>query len=232
MGTQRPRLRQARTPAPQGPAPPSAGPRRRTALISDFGVAATFLLLIVAGEIVLTVLSAHQRAAVIAWASTNVANLHHHPIPALVFSAFLPTSSLLAWAPIIALAMFGANRAVGNLRLALICAAGHVIGTAVSEGIVAYRIGHHELPQAWAHITDVGASYVVVSAIVVAVIAGSWPARIAALADFAILVLIGHIFADLTRLHVAPVGHLTAMTVATILAVVLRRHESEGGHPR
>src|SRR5215470_2721993 len=157
--------------------------RRRA---SDYAAAALFLVLFGIGGLVTTLLSLHQSAALRLWASTNVANLQHHPIPALVLSAFLPSESRPAWAPFawlapIALTMFGANRAVGTVRLALICAAGHLIGTGVSEAIVAYRVDHGSLPPAWSHIPDVGPSYVVVSAIVVAVLFGTWPARVTAL---------------------------------------------------
>ena len=55
-------------------------------------------------------------------------NLQHHPVPALVLSAFLPGGWPFAWLAPIALTMFGANRAVGNARLALVCAAGHLVG--------------------------------------------------------------------------------------------------------
>ena len=194
-------------------------PRLLTAreAVRSYGVATAFLLLVTAGLIVSDALSPGRLAALQLWASTNVTNLHHHPVPALVLSAFLPSEDTLAWIPLVALAMFGANRAIGNLRLALVCAAGHVVGTLVSEGIVDYRVDTGRLPPSWAHIIDIGPSYVLVAAIVVAVLLGSIPAKVAALADFAVLVFLGHIFADLTRLHVAPVGHLTAMVTAALL---------------
>jgi hypothetical protein len=63
---------------------------------------------------------------------------------------------------------------------------------------------------------------VVVSAIVIAVICGSWLARSLALLDFAVLVFGGHIFSGLSHLDVSAVGHLTAMlTAAVIIALNL-----------
>jgi len=103
----------------------------------------------------------------------------------------------------------------------LVCAAGQVIGTLVSEGILGYRVAHGLLPAADRDIIDVGPSYVVVSAIVVAILYGSWLARGAAVLDFAILFFFGHIFSGLSRLDVAAVGHLTAITVAAILGSLL-----------
>jgi hypothetical protein len=195
-------------------------------LAARYSVAASFLVLVSAGEATTAMLGPRKAAALWLWASTNVANLHHHPVPAMVLSAFLLSGSLVAWLALIAFTMFGANRAAGNLRLALICGAGHVLGTAVSEGIVAYRVDHGRLLAPSVHMIDIGPSFVVVSAVVIAVAFGSWPARAAALAAFAALVFVGHIFAGLTSLEVAAVGHVTAMTVAAILTVALR-----GGFP-
>jgi membrane associated rhomboid family serine protease len=62
---------------------------------------------------------------------------------------------------------------------------------------------------------------VVVSAIVVAVMFGTWLTRVTALAVFAVLVFVSHIFAGLTSLHVAAVGHLTAIVTAAALCLVL-----------
>ena len=80
---------------------------------------------------------------------------------------------------------------------------------------------HGTLPPAWSHIPDVGPSYVVVSAIVVAVMFGTWLTRVTALAVFAVLVFVSRIFAGLTSLHVAAVGHLTAMITAVALGLLL-----------
>jgi hypothetical protein len=202
----------------------------RREVFTRYAVAWIFLAAVAIGEIVLTTLSPSHAAHVLRLASTNVTNLMHHPIAVIVVSAFLPQAALLAWLALIPLAMFGANRALGNWRIALVCAAGHIIGTGVSEGVQAYRIAHGLLPHSAGNIIDVGPSYVVVCAIVVAVMFGSWPARVAALADFVILVLAGGIFDGLTQLQVAAVGHATAMTVAAVGGSVLvrrRRHADQ-----
>ena len=199
--------------------------RPRTA---DYAAAAVFSVLFAVGGIVIAVLSPHEADVLRLWASTNVTNLRHHPIPALVVSAFLPSGWPFAWLVPIALTMFAANRAVGTARLALICTAGHLIGTGVSEGIVAYRVDHGSLPPTWSHIFDVGPSYVVVSAIVLVVMFGTGLARVTALAVFAVLVFVSHIFAGLTSLQVAAVGHLTAMVTAAALGLVLGRSSGSG----
>jgi hypothetical protein len=190
-----------------------------------YAFAGAYLACYLAAELVWVLLTRHAQATLTAWASTNVANLEHEPIAPLVLSAFVGGSYLLVWPVLIALAVFGANRAFGNARTALVCVAGQVIGSLVSEGIVAYRVNAGHLPVTDKHLTDVGPSYVVVSAIVIAVVCGTRLARVAAALDFAVLVVGGHIFGGLSHLDVSAVGHLTALVTAAVavtLAVAQR----------
>jgi hypothetical protein len=192
-----------------------------------YGFACAYLACYLVTELVYAALNPHAQAALTAWASTNVANLEHEPAGPLVLSAFVAPGYFLVWPALIALAVFPANRALGNAGTALICVAGHVIGTAVSEGIVAYRVDAGRLPVADRYLIDVGPSYVVVSAIVIAVICGTWLGRAAAVLDFAVLVFGGHIFAGLSQLDVSAVGHLTAMITAAagVALIRLRRRQ-------
>jgi hypothetical protein len=190
-------------------------------IFTSSAVAWLYLAGFSAAAVVYAVLSPHDRVAVLGWASTSVHNLRHDPVGCLVASAFVTQSFAVAWPALIALAMFGASRVLGNWRTVLVCAAGHVIGTLVSEGIVGYRVSHGLLPAADRYLIDVGPSYVVVSAIVVALLYGSWLARAAAALDLTLLVVGGNIFGGLSDLNVAAVGHVTAMTVAVIAGSVL-----------
>lgn len=197
-------------------------------------VAWLYLVVFTAAQVADAVLSAHDQAAVLGWASTNVHNLGHDPVGSLVASAFVTQGDPAAWPFLIALAMFGACRALGNWRTVLVCGAGHVIGTLVSEGIVSYRVSRGLLPASARLIVDVGPSYVVVSAIVVAVLYGSWLARAAAAIDLALLVFAGHIFGGLSNLDVAAVGHTTAMIVAAVIGSLLAwqaRRRARGPRP-
>jgi Rhomboid-like protein len=187
-----------------------------------YAFASAYLACYLVSEVVYVLLSPSAQAALTGWASTSVANLEHEPVGPLVLSAFIGPGHLLVWPVLIALALFGANRALGNVKTALICVAGHVIGTVVSEGIVAYRVDAGQLPVADRYLVDVGPSYVVVSAIVIAVVCGTWPARVAATLDFAVLVFGGHIFAGLSHLDVSAVGHLTAMATAAAGVTLIR----------
>jgi hypothetical protein len=184
-----------------------------------------YLVGVCAAEITYSLLPGHDRAALLAWASTSASNLEHHPAGCLVASAFFPTSFLPAWPAAIALAMFAATSALGSWRTALTCAVGHVVGTVVSEGIVAYRVAHGSLPPADRFLIDVGPSYVVVTAVAIALVYGRWLARAAAAADLLLLIFVGQIFAGLSRLDVAPVGHLTALATGAVAATLLAWHQ-------
>jgi hypothetical protein len=199
-------------------------------ILSRYGFAWAYLACFVATELAYAALSPDDQARLIAWGSTNVANLEHEPVGPLVVSSFVSPGYLLTWPVLIALAVFGANRALGNVRTALVCLAGHVVGSLVSEGIVAYRVDAGQLPAADRYLTDVGPSYVVVSAIVIAVLCGTWLARALAVVDFALLVFGGDIFGGLSQLNVAAVGHLTAMLTATVATVLImaRRNRNRG----
>jgi hypothetical protein len=198
-----------------------------------YGFALAYLICFAATDVVYVLLSPHAQAVVTAWASTSVANLEHEPVLPLALSAFVAPGHFGAWPLLIALAVFGANRALGSARTALVCVAGHVAGTLVSEGIAAYRVDAGLLPVTDRYLVDVGPSYVVVAAIVVAVLAGTWPTRVLALADFAVLVTAGDIFGGLSQLDVAAVGHvtsiITALTITTALLAAARRTATSAG---
>src|SRR5580704_7064426 len=191
------------------------------AVLARYAVAWGYLAAFGLAELVSALLPDRDQAALLAWASTNVHNLARHPVGCMIASAFFPTGAQLLWPAIIALALFGANHVLGNWRTAVTCAAGHVIGTLVSEGILAYQIAHGTRPAAERFITDVGPSYIVVTAIAVGLLWGRWPVRCAAAIDLAALVFIGGIFSGLSQLAVAPVGHVTALITGCALGGLL-----------
>ena len=190
-------------------------------IFGSYAVAWVYLIGFVITGAVYSILSPPDRSAFTAWASTSVHNLQHDPVGSLVVSAFVTQGYWLAWPFLIALALFGANKVLGNWRTALVCVAGHVIGTFVSEGIVDYRVSHGSLPAADRYLIDVGPSYVVVTAIAVVLLYGSWLARAAAALDLVLLVAVGNIFGGLSQLAVSAVGHATAIAVGVILGGLL-----------
>jgi Rhomboid-like protein len=207
------------------------------AIFAPYAAAWGYLALFLIVELIGVLLSPAAQGAFVRWASTSVHNLQHDPVGSLVVSAFVTQGFMAAWPVLIALAMFGANRVLGNWRTVAVCAAGHVIGTLVSEGIVAYRVSQGLLPGLDRYLIDVGPSYVVVAAIAVAAAYGSWPARAAAALDLVLLVGVGNIFGGLSTLNVAAVGHATALAVGATGGSVLawdrrRRRERSAVQPR
>jgi hypothetical protein len=169
-------------------------------------------------------LSPAAQATFLGLASTSVASLTHDPAGCLVVSAFVSgggVAGTLAWLPLIAVAMCGAVQAAGGRRAAIVCAAGHVIGTLVSEGIVGWRVSSGTLPDGYRYLTDVGPSYVVVSALVLALLLASWPWRLGAATALLLLIVPGQILGGLTNLRVAAVGHATAIAVAVVGVLVI-----------
>lgn len=203
------------------------------ALFRRYAVAWVYLTCVIMVGLCNAVLSWHDQGVLARWASTSVANLEHDPVLCLVASAFLPTESLAAWPALIALALFGANHVLGNRRTVVVCAVAQVAATVVSEGIVAYRVHIGALPAADRYLLDVGPSYVVGAAIAVAVLCAPWPARWAALADLAVFVFAGHIFAGFSQLQVAAVGHVTALAAGAVAgaALTLRRRDQRLAAP-
>jgi hypothetical protein len=186
------------------------------AALRSYGVAWTYLIGFMVTGIVCSLLPARDLSTFTVWASTSVHNLRYDPLGSLVASAFIAQGYWAAWPFLIALALFGANKVLGNWRTALVCVTGQVIGTLVSEGIVGYRVSRGLLPASDRFLIDVGPSYVVVSAIVVALLYGSWLARAAAALDLVLLVVVGDIFGGLSQLGVSAVGHTTALAIGVI----------------
>jgi hypothetical protein len=194
-----------------------------------------YLALFCATEIIYALLPARDRVTLLRWASTSVHNLEHHPVGCLVVSAFVPTGFVSAWPFLIALALFGANHLLGNWRTLLTCAAGQLIGTLVSEGVVAYRVAEGTLPVADRDLIDVGPSYVVVAAIAVGLLWGFWLIRAAAALDFALLIVVGQIFEGLSHLDLDAVGHLMALITGAAVGSALfwqrrRKARALSGH--
>lgn len=157
---------------------------------------------------------------VAAWASTNVARLTSEPIGPLFASVFVIDDHRPLWLALVALGAAIVEARFGWRGTALVAFAGHIGGTAVSESIVWWRVGHGRLPDSALHQIDVGVSYVVVGLLSAAVLAGR-PIAAKLVAGAALVAIGPGLLEGLTHLDVAPVGHLTAFLVAGIFAGVL-----------
>ncbi|MER0447385.1 rhomboid-like protein [Streptomyces sp. Edi4] len=171
--------------------------------------------------------------AVAAWASTNLANMGDHPVEALIASTFLFGAD--PWACLRGIALTGVVLAFlvirfGNLRAIALIAAGQVLGTLVSEGLLAARIAAGRADPALRATLDVGPSYVMISALAAVVAVGARPwHRWVALA--ALAVRAPHLTTGLGTMGVAAVGHLTALSSGVLLAWGLRSFGVRHRHP-
>jgi rhomboid family protein len=164
---------------------------------------------------------AAQRSLVAATA-TNLANLPSDPLGTLVASAFVTESGPWVWPVFAALGLFPLVHRFGNLRGLLLVGAAHVIGTLVSEGVLAWRISTGAAPPALRLLDDVGPSYVITAALLATVLYGvARPWRIGAAAGLAVLA--PSMVDGLEDLDVAAVGHVVALAVGAVIGLVLVR---------
>jgi hypothetical protein len=99
------------------------------------------------------------------WASTNLVNLHHHPVGALVTSAFISPGGAPIDLAVLALACAVLELRVGARRMLAVIAMGQVLASLITEGAVLMSIlaGDESTQAAWQ--MDVGISYVLYTAV-------------------------------------------------------------------
>jgi hypothetical protein len=184
-------------------------------------VATAFTVLLLTGSLLLHAVPGDIRTAVLGYASTSLANLADHPVVATVLSAFLPAAGSALWLTFGLLALAAAERALGSMAVAALLAVAHVLGTAISQGLLAVRIGIGDAALADWHLLDTGPSYVVVCAMAATVVAGRLPARLLCVGGFA---LVGpHLFDGLGSYEVSAIGHTCAIVIGVAGGWPLRR---------
>jgi hypothetical protein len=103
----------------------------------------------------------------------------------------------------------------------------HVLATLASEGVLASRIALGDEPASARELLDIGPSYLVVAALVMAVTAGRGVERIVCAAGF--VVVAPSLFEGLDRWDVAAIGHCVAIVLAVGSGLVLRRRLRRAG---
>jgi hypothetical protein len=187
-----------------------------------------FVALLAAAEIGYALLARPDATRLAAWASTNVDRLRTEPIGPMVVSAFVVEDHPFAWLVIAAVAFALVEWRVGWWRALAPAVAAHVVGTLVSEGIVWWRVDDHALPTSELYQLDIGASYVVVGVLAVAVVVAPRAGQIVAAG---LLVALSPSLLDGTStLAVPAVGHLTAAAVGFASGAVLRRNARIAGY--
>ncbi|NUR59270.1 MAG: hypothetical protein HOV87_11455 [Catenulispora sp.] len=168
-------------------------------------------------------ISADHLRRLLDWSSTNLDNLRPagHPAEAFVASAFVPQESAGVW-PFFALSLFSVVAALGARRTVVLLASVHIGVSALTEGLVWWRIHQGSLPGSEAHDWDTGPSYLVVTAMVVAIGCArrTWVRVVwaVALAGATPSLLEGIDGGDYTA-----IGHVLSFTVGLVVVLHVRR---------
>ena len=171
------------------------------------------------------------RDAWVAYLSTNVANLGDHPFRALVGSAFVTDDgTVVSWVVLALVGLAAAGEALGNVRLAVLLAGGHVLGTLVSESVIEAQVRAGVLPVTARLAVDVGPSYVVAPALVLGLLLGR-PLVVRAAAGLGFALLAPHLFGGQGHLEVSSVGHVVAIGLALVAGPALAADRRRGRGP-
>jgi hypothetical protein len=179
---------------------------------------------IVATSVWLETSTARTESRVMQATSTNIAHLTHDPWFVLPASAFITRGGLLA-------AIAGCLLCVGLLELSVghrltlaVAATGHVMGTLVSEGVVAIRLAADDVPVSARRILDVGPSYVLVACAATVISSSQVDPRLRLACAIAVAPVFLFTAIRLPAGRVDAVGHLTAAVVGVLWALWLSRH--------
>jgi hypothetical protein len=197
--------------------------------LAKLGPAIGYPVGVAVGTLLVRTRSPSTREAWLAWASTNLANLRTHPVGSLVASAFVVVDSPIAWIVLGVVGLAATGWVLGGWRTTVLVATAHLVGTLVSQGILAYRIKNGAAPVGDRYLLDVGASYVAVCALTAGIAYGRWPSRLLCAAGFAVVA--PHLFDGLLSWEVSAVGHVWVILIALALGWALRRSVRRGDPP-
>jgi hypothetical protein len=195
--------------------------RRWPTVLATSITATVYIGLFAVANALLRIQSSAVQSAWLDWASTDLVNLDQHAVRSMIISALLDDGGVLGWIALSLIGLVAAGHTLGNLRCAILVTVAHVLGTVVSEGILAQQIASGAVPAAERVSLDIGPSYVVVAALTVGIAYGRWPARIAT--GVAFILVAPHLFGGLSRLEVGPVGHCCAIVVGVLLGFGFQR---------
>lgn len=195
--------------------------RRWPTVLATSITAAAYAGMFAVSNAVLRIQPPAVQSAWLDWASTDLVNLDRHPVRSMIVSAVVDDSDVLAWIALSLIALVAAGHTLGNLRCAVVVTVAHIMGTVVSEGVLAQQIASGAAPAVERVSLDIGPSYVVVAALTVGIAYGRWPARLAS--GIAFILLAPHLFGGLSHLEVGPVGHCCAIAVGLLLGFGFQR---------
>lgn len=98
-------------------------------------------------------------------ASTNLVNLSHQPVPVLVDSAIWDSHPLVWLLLVLGVVSWTVERWLGTARWFAVLFGAHVLGTLVSQGVVALQVSHGLAPVGAEVVLDYGVSYALAGAL-------------------------------------------------------------------
>jgi hypothetical protein len=158
--------------------------------------------------------------SVVAWASTNLHNLAHHPVAALLVSMFVVTGTLLPELLVVAISFAVLERAVGALRTAVIALTGQVVATLLTEYGADLGARWHLLAASSADRPDVGVSYVMYAGLAASVLLPVGRARLVGVLAVGVCVLVPFLIAP----GMTSTGHVLAVAVGAATMALMQRH--------
>ncbi|MEV5752058.1 rhomboid-like protein [Actinoallomurus sp. NPDC052308] len=186
-----------------------------------------------------------QQRSVVATTATNLVNLRSDPFGTMIASAFVAEAVPWMWVVLAIVGLFPVAHRFGNVRTLALVGGAQVVGTLISEGLLAWRISTGAMPASMRYLDDVGPSYVIASALIATMLYGAEPLvrtarhghrlfdrvpsrwwRIGA--GLALAFLAPHLFSGLDRLGVAAVGHVVALLVGALVGLIFARRERAG----
>ncbi len=151
---------------------------------------------------------------IVAWASTNVANLAAHPVGSMLTSAFVVPHGLLPELVLVLAGFTVLERSIGTLRTAAVALSGHVLATLLTE------YGAYLLTDSATDRPDVGISYAMFAVLAAAALRLKGRARILAAAAVGAAVVIPFVVSP----GMTTTGHLLSVVIGPLTAALsLRR---------
>lgn len=186
-------------------------------------VASVYVLTLLGTYVWWVLQSPHTRLSVLAASSTDLEHLEKVPWLVIPASTIWSGNDFGYWAIVVLLCLGALERMYGGLLTLVTGVVAHVVGTVVSEGIIAARIAAGDLSSSARSVLDVGPSYVVAAcacAVVFSPGANRWLRGACALTLIP-LVVTAFDFSDESQ--VAAIGHAVAMLTGIVVARWRRR---------
>ncbi|MFG2868114.1 rhomboid-like protein [Streptomyces sp. NPDC048338] len=187
-----------------------------------------WLLIIALTSVIVALSSDGFESALLHRNSSNLHQLAHHPVRALLGSAFWieDPSDLVLYALLFEVFHARVERWIGTLRWLLTVAGAHIAATLISQQVVLEAIRDHDVPRSMAHVVDIGVSYGIAASMGILTYRLPWPWRGLYLAGvvalFAVPLFTNHTYTDL--------GHAVSLVIGLACRPLTRGNSVAAPH--